>query len=75
MGKVSVISSLMGSCARRESSENSVVVNTPVMEDASLSLANGTFDLVRRPTLSWAVEETSRRSWRFGAKSLSLRTE
>jgi hypothetical protein len=74
MGYVSVKSSLIGSCARLESSANSVVVKTLVIASAGLSLAKGVFDRDSKPTFSVAVDETKRRSWRFGGKSLSLRT-
>lgn len=74
MGNVSVRSSLIGSCARFESSASSVVVKTLVILSAGLSLARGVFDRVNSPMVSVAVEETISRSWRFGGKSLILRT-
>ncbi len=63
----------MGSWARLESSASSVVVKTFVMDSAGLSLVRGVLDRDRSPTLSLAVDETKRRSCRFGGKSLSLR--
>jgi hypothetical protein len=44
------------------------------MDSAGLSLAKGVLDRDSNPTLSVAVDETRRRSWRFGGKSLSLKT-
>jgi hypothetical protein len=45
------------------------------MASAGLSLAKGVFDRDNKPTLSFAVDETKRRSCRFGGKSLSRSIE
>jgi hypothetical protein len=75
MGVESSIESVIGRVGRLESSSNSVVVKTPVMDSAGLSVASAFFDRVSKPMSVDAVEETMRRSWRSGGKSLSLRIE
>jgi hypothetical protein len=50
-------------------------VKTFVMASAGLSLARGALERDNKPMLSIAVDDTNRRSWRLGGKSLSLRME
>lgn len=52
----------MGNVGRFVSSNSSVVVNTPVIESAGLSVANAVFERLNRPTSVDAVEDTIRRS-------------
>ena len=65
--------SVIGKVGRFVSSSSSVVVKTPLIESAGLSLVKGVFDLERRPSSEEAVDETMRRSWRLGEKSRSRR--
>ncbi len=74
MANVSIMSSLIGNCALFESSASSVVVKTLAIASAGLSDANGVLDRVSRPMDSVAVDDTMRRSWRLGAKSLIRNT-
>lgn len=54
--------SVIGRVGRLESSSSSVVVKTPVIESAGLSLARALLDRVNRPISAVAVDETIRRS-------------
>lgn len=73
MGEVAeLMSSVMGSAARRESFAMLVATNTPVIFSAGGSLANGFWDRVNTPTSSEAVEATIRTSCRLGGKLLNL---
>lgn len=65
-GVESSMESVIGSVGRLVSSSISVVVKTPVMESAGLSLAKAFFDLLRSPTSVDAEEETSKRSCKSG---------
>lgn len=71
----SSMESVIGSVGRLESSNNSVVVKTPVMDSAGLSVARALLDRVSRPTSVDAVDATMRRSCRSGGKSRSRSTE
>lgn len=53
------------------SSANSVMVKTPVIESEAMSVDSGVLDRVRIPMSDEAVDDTIKRSWRFGAKSRS----
>lgn len=74
-GVESSIESVMGRVGRLVSSSISVVVKTPVMELAGLSVARGFCDRLRSPISVDADDETMRRSWRVGGKSLNRRRE
>lgn len=69
MGVESSAESVIGSVGRLESSSNSVVVKTFVMDSAGKSVVSAFLDRVRRPTSVDAVDETIRRSCRSGGKS------
>lgn len=69
MGDVSFNSPVMGSWARRESSDNSVIVKTPV----GLLIASGVLERLKRPISVEAVDPTTSRSCRFGGKSRNLK--
>jgi len=62
IGNVSFKSSLIGSCARFESSASSVVVKTFVIASAGLPLVRGVFDRLSMPMLSVAVDEIRSKS-------------
>jgi hypothetical protein len=58
--------SVIGRVGLLVSSSIAVVVKTPVMESAGLSLARDFFDRLMSPTSVDAEDETSRRSCRSG---------
>ena len=67
--------SVIGSVGRLVSSSSSVVVKTPVIDSAGLSVAKGALDRLSKPISVDAVDDTIRRSWRSGSKSFNRRME
>lgn len=67
--------SVIGNVGLLVSSKNSVVVNTPVIASAGLSVAKGVLERLKTPISEAAVEATMSISWRAGGKSRSRRIE
>ena len=64
-----LMSSVIGICALRESVAILVVVNTPVIFSAEISVVRGAFERVNSPISSEAVDATKRMSCISGGKA------